>query len=116
MDREQVLVVQETEYTGAGKHPIAQLAQARALGVELRRGDPRDNRPGRCIVVPEAPEQIAVVDLDLDAIRDSYLRKALAGLEHSEPLGEVDRAFLAVETRLAPDRLDARLEALHAAA
>ncbi len=47
MDRDQIVVVQETEYTGAGKHHNSQLAFARDNGIEVRRGDPRDNVPGR---------------------------------------------------------------------
>ena len=45
--RDAVVVVQETEYTGAGKHPTAQLTFARELGVEIRRGHPSENVPGQ---------------------------------------------------------------------
>jgi cystathionine beta-synthase len=48
--------VQETEYTGAGKHHWAQLNFARANGVEVRLGDPAESVPGTSIVIPEAPE------------------------------------------------------------
>ena len=78
MDRDQVVVVQETEYTGAGKHPYAQLAFAREMGVEVRRGDPRDNVPGRRIVIPEHPSQIHAKEVQLDGIRRSYIRNALS--------------------------------------
>ena len=99
LDREQVVVVQETEYTGAGKHPLAQLHLAQTLGIEVRRGDPADNRPGECIVVPEQPAQIAVREVDLDRVRRSYLRHALETLPPGTALGEVDIDFLAAETR-----------------
>ena len=55
LDEQQIVVVQETEYTGAGKHPIAQLNLARQMGIEVARGDPRDNKPGERIVIPEHP-------------------------------------------------------------
>ena len=67
LDRDAVVVVQETEYTGAGKHPTAQLTFARELG---DRGAPRASareraRPGdRDPRV--GPEQLAVEDVDLD--------------------------------------------------
>lgn len=77
-DRDDVLVVSETEYTGAGKSPVAQLAFAAEMGVEVRSGDPRENVPGQRIVVPTAPEQLGVVDVDLDRLRGSYLRRAAA--------------------------------------
>ena len=99
LDREQIIVVQETEYTGAGKHPIAQLNLARRMGVEVARGDPRDNRPGVRIVIPEHPAQLRVADVDLDHVRRSYLRNALASLPEHAQLSDVDIEFLAAETR-----------------
>ena len=99
IDKEQTVVVQETEYTGAGKHPLAQLNLAKRMGIEVRRGDPKDNRPGRRIVIPEHPSQIDVVDVDLDHLRRSYLRKAVESLPEGELLGDTDIEFLAEETR-----------------
>jgi len=58
MDRDQIVVVQETEYTGAGKHHNSQLAFARRNGIEVRRGDP-GNVPGQVIVIPDTLEQVA---------------------------------------------------------
>jgi 2-amino-4-ketopentanoate thiolase beta subunit len=97
LDEEAILVVQETEYTGAGKHPIAQLELARAMGIEVRRGDPRTSRPGESIVIPAHPSQISVVDVDLDRLRRSYLRRALAVLPAGERPSEVDVEFLAAD-------------------
>jgi hypothetical protein len=102
MERERTVVVQETEYTGAGKHPLAQLNLARQMGVEVRRGDPRENRPGVAIVIPEHPSQIEVVDVDLDRLRRSYLRNALSAMDGDADLCEADLAFLAAETRSTP--------------
>jgi hypothetical protein len=99
LDREQIIVVQETEYTGAGKHPIAQLNLARRMGVAVERGDPRDDRPGARIVIPEQPSQLRVVDVDLDHVRRSYLRNALASVPEHAQLSDVDIEFLAAETR-----------------
>jgi len=99
MDEAQTLVVQETEYTGAGKHPLAQLDLARRLGIEIRRGDPRESVPGRSIVIPEHPAQIRAVDVDLDHVRRSYLRNAVAAVPGDRPLGDSDVAYLAAETR-----------------
>ena len=42
LPRDATVVVQETEYTGAGKHHWAQLNFAREQGVEVRAGDPRE--------------------------------------------------------------------------
>ena len=99
LDEDRIVVVQETEYTGAGKHPIAQLNLAQQMGIEVARGDPRGNKPGRRIVIPEHPAQLSVVEVDLDRLRRSYLRHALASLPEGARLSEADSEFLALETR-----------------
>lgn len=99
LDENQIVVVQETEYTGAGKHPIAQLNLAKQMGIEVRRGDPRENKPGTRIVIPEKPSQLAVVDIDLDHLRRSYLRHALGAIPKGTTLNQNDIEFLALETR-----------------
>jgi hypothetical protein len=99
LDEEQIVVVQETEYTGAGKHPIAQLNLAKQMGIEVVRGDPRKNKPGQRIVIPQHPAQIAVVEVDLPQLRRSYLQNALASLPAGTRLSQVDIEFLALETR-----------------
>ncbi len=99
LEQDRIIVVQETEYTGAGKHPLAQLNLARQLGIDVTRGDPRDNLPGGRIVIPEHPSQLAVVDVDLDGVRRSYIRHAIDSLAAGEQLNDVDFTFLADETR-----------------
>ena len=99
MAGDQIVVVQETEYTGAGKHPSAQLTLARQMGVEIRRGDPAENIPGKAIVIPQHPEQIKVKDLDLTSLKKSYIRNAIARLRDSHELTDKCIRFLAEETR-----------------
>jgi len=110
LDEDRLLVVQETEYTGAGKHPIAQLKLAKQLGVEVTRGDPRRQRPGERIVIPEHPAQLAAVDVDLDRLRRSYLRNALAALPAGTELTAADLVFLAEETRTSQAYVQERLD------
>ncbi|MEW5813872.1 MAG: 2-amino-4-oxopentanoate thiolase subunit OrtB [Spirochaetota bacterium] len=106
MEEHRILVVQETEYTGAGKHPIAQLNQAMAMGIEVKRGDPKDNIPGTRIVLPEHPSQIEVQAIDLDRLRRAYIRKALSILPEGELLQDADRRFILEDTRVREDLLD----------
>ncbi len=113
LDEDRIVVVQETEYTGAGKHPLAQLNLARRMGVEVTRGDPRDNRPGQRIVIPADPAQIAVVDVDLNHVRRSYLRRALGSLPAGAEPGEADLAFLAAETRTSREYVQESIEEWH---
>jgi len=98
MPKDKIIVVQETEYTGAGKHPYAQLNLAKAMGVEVRQGDPRQNVPGKAIVIPDEPSRIAVVDVDLDRLRRSYLKNAKEGLGPGKEITKTDVAFLAADT------------------
>ena len=77
LDREQIVVVQETEYTGAGKHHNSQLSFARKMGVEVRRGDPaQHDKPGVCICIPERLSQVKGKVQDMDKLRLSYLKNA----------------------------------------
>jgi threonine synthase len=99
-----LIVVQETEYTGAGKHPTAQLAMAREMGIEVRRGDPRQNRPGRRIVIPESVDQVRARDVDLDGLRRSYLGR-IADAASGRPLTREERQFLAEDIGTTPGRL-----------
>ncbi|MEA4853046.1 MAG: 2-amino-4-oxopentanoate thiolase subunit OrtB [Christensenella sp.] len=96
MKEDEILVVQETEYTGAGKHPTSQLTFARERGVEIRRGDPRENIPGKRIVIPENIAQIRAVDMDLDAIRKGYIRAVLKGID-ADTLTNEEIGYLADE-------------------
>ncbi len=94
MDEDQILVVQETEYTGAGKHPNSQLTFARSNGIEITRGDPAENIPGRRIVIPNHPGQIKIQDVDLTRARRSYLKNAAALLPDAR-ITQADLEFLA---------------------
>jgi cysteine synthase len=98
LPQDATVVVQETEYTGAGKHHWAQLAFARERGVAVRSGDPAGSVPGASIVIPELPEQIRATEVDLGRMRRSYVRNALAHAgEGYEPTPE-DVVFMAEDT------------------
>jgi len=98
MDRDQIVVVQETEYTGAGKHHNRQLAFARENGIEVRVGDPVGNVPGKTIVIPERLEQVNGRVQDMEKLRLSYLKNAVK----AHPVAqwtENDFAFLAADLK-----------------
>ena len=105
MDRDQVVVVQETEYTGAGKHVTAQLSFARQNGIESGPATP-PTAPGRSIILPEHPGLIRAVDIDLDGLRRSYIKNALAQLDGAE-LTAADISFLAEDCRCTPEFVQA---------
>jgi len=101
LDQDQVLVVQETEYTGAGKHPTAQLTFAKSMGVDVRVGDPRQNQPGKVIVIPEDISQLSIQEMDMSDLRSRYLRHAVTGIDR--PLERHEVEFLACETSSSPE-------------
>lgn len=98
MDEDDILVVQETEYTGAGKHPWAQLNFAAENGIDIKYGDPQDEIPGENIVIPEHPRQIRASELPLENMQRSYLRNAVARLP-GKTATELELDYLASETR-----------------
>lgn len=101
MDQDQIVVVQETEYTGAGKHQNSQLSFARENGIEVRRGDPKDNVPGKTIVIPEHLDQVWGKVQDIDKLRRSYLKNA-ANILPSAQWTEGDITFLAADLKKNP--------------
>jgi len=74
MDKDKIIVVQETEYTGAGKHPYGQLNFARENGVKVINGNPDDEIPGKSVIIPEDPGQIKARPLDINKLKRSYLK------------------------------------------
>jgi len=97
---DQIIVVQETEYTGAGKHHQAQLAFARVNGIEIFFGNPQDEIPGKNIILPKSVNMIKAQDLDLDSIRKKFIQNQLT---KSVNLTEADIEFLVTETNTNKD-------------
>lgn len=98
LDEDRIIVVQETEYTGAGKHIQPQLSFARENGIEILFGNPLDEVPGVNIVLPEHPSNIKAIDLSLDKVKKSYIKNAITMNEVKE-LSKDDVTFLAEDTK-----------------
>ncbi|MBS1862569.1 MAG: PLP-dependent lyase/thiolase [Actinobacteria bacterium] len=77
LDADEVVVISETEYTGAGKSPVPQLTFAREIGVELVNGDAALEEPGVRIALPISIESLRVGELRLDDLRSSYVQRAI---------------------------------------
>lgn len=114
MDADQTIVVQETEYAGAGKQPSAQLSFARDRDIEIRRGDPEDEVPGASVVIPDNPSRLKLRDVDLSRVRKSLIRKAAGEMPEGSALSENDIGFLAAETRSTPQFVQNCLRSLSA--
>lgn len=98
LPQDQVIVVQETEYTGAGKHPLAQLSFAKRNEIQVSLGDPETEKPGQTIVLPDHPSRLAVRWADLDRMRRSYIRQ-MARHVNATSASQADIIFLAEETQ-----------------
>ena len=92
-----IVVVTETEYTGAGKHIQPQLAFAKENGIEVRFGDPSEDKPGTNVILPSNPGLIKCKDADLKHFKESLIKKSVkkAGVEPTE----ADLEFLAEEVK-----------------
>jgi cysteine synthase len=99
LDADQTIVVQETEYAGAGKQPSAQLSFARNRGIEILRGDPEAEIPGQSVIIPDGPGRIRVRDVDMTKLRRGLVKKA-AAMVAPEARDDALVQFLAEETQL----------------
>lgn len=104
---DEILVISETEYTGAGKTPWAQLEFARSLGVEVTAGQGA-GVPGESIVLPLSVADLAVAEVPLDRLRASYVRTAAATVDR--PLTAAEIQFLAEDCRTDADSVRAVLD------
>jgi len=96
LDQDQMIVVQETEYTGAGKHIQPQLSFARENGIDLKFGDPKDEVPGKNIILPSHPSLIRAEDASMDNLRKSLIKNAVANYKVEPTAADIE--FLAEET------------------
>jgi len=103
MGEDKIIVVQETEYTGAGKHPMPQLTFAKQNGIEVRRGNPSENIPGKNIVIPESFDQLTGKDVDMAKLKDNYIRNAIENKATEITMEDVD--YLAQEVRLPKEEI-----------
>jgi threonine dehydratase len=105
----EIIVVQETEYTGAGKHHQAQLSFARNMGIEIRFGNPEEEIPGKSIILPDSVAKIKARDLNLEQIRASLIRNATRNRDY---ITASDLDFLVVETNSDREYVKAKISEL----
>ncbi|MBI9010089.1 MAG: PLP-dependent lyase/thiolase [Tenericutes bacterium] len=95
LKEDQIIIVQETEYTSAGKHHQAQLAFARKNGINIFFGNPEDEIPGQSIVFPKTVDLIRAKDLDLISIKKKFIQFQMT---KTKKLNNKDIQFLIEET------------------
>lgn len=105
LDEDKVIVVQETEYTGAGKHICPQLTFARENGIDIKFGNPREEIPGVNLILPERPELLKCVDIDMNKIRKSFIKNCISNnhIDNIDNLSNQDIEFLMEEVKSSRD-------------
>lgn len=98
LDQDQIVVVQETEYTGAGKHIMPQLTFAKENGIKILIGDPKKEVPGENIILPKDPSYISIQDIDLNKTKRSYIRNCIKN-NRVDKISEEDLKFLVEDTK-----------------
>lgn len=109
MDQDQILVVQETEYTGAGKHMMPQMTFAKTNGIEIKFGNPDDEIPGKSLILPADPSMVSARDYDMTKARKSYIKNCVKN-NNMESASEADILFIQEETKTDRDFVIAELK------
>ena len=104
MKEDEIIVVQETEYTGAGKHLLPQLSFAKKNGIELQFGNPEEEIPGTNIIFPLNGGLLVHKELNMDDLRKSYLKRY-----KDTDLTDEDYQFLSDELRIDTDKVKSLL-------
>lgn len=107
MKEDEIIVVQESEYTGAGKHMNAQLAFAKESGIEIKFGNVLEEVPGENIIFPKTAKDINYKELDLKRLQVSYLRHY-----KDIKLNDKDYNFLSKELKINVNEVKKILEVL----
>lgn len=75
MKEDEIIVVQETEYTGAGKHIQPQISFAKNNGVKILFGNPQDEEPGKNIIFPKDGSFLKHKEIKIEDLQKSYLKR-----------------------------------------
>ena len=115
LPRDATVVVQETEYTGAGKHHWSQLNFARRWASRCAPATQPTTSPARSSSSPRRIEQIRAKDFDVARMRKSYVRNALKNAPEGYAPTSDDIEFLAADTKSDPQTVEALLAELREA-
>lgn len=110
LPQQAAIVVQETEYTGAGKHPMAQLSFAQDVnGIDIFLGEPDDEIAGKNIILPRDPSLIKARLYNLEKCKASYIKNCVHTY-NMKNASDDDIAFIMQEIRAPRDYVCAELK------
>ncbi len=75
MKDNEIIVVQETEYTGAGKHIQPQLSFAKKNKVTIKFGNPANEKCGENIILPLDGIYLKYQEININNLRKTYLKR-----------------------------------------
>lgn len=104
LKEDEIIVVQETEYTGAGKHILPQLSFAKKNGIQIQFGNPLEEQPGKNIIFPKDGSYVKYEEIPLQNLHKTYLKRY-----SNKELSDIEYAFLAEELRLTISEVKAYL-------
>ncbi len=83
---------------------MPQLNFAKENGIQIYIGDPKEQVPGKNIVLPSHPSLVSVTDMSMEDLRNSYLRNALKKLKENQ-VEDIDVKFLAEEVKMSKEEI-----------
>ena len=97
MDTIQHYIDKDLVIVGGGPAGLAAAAAAKENGIDVRFGDPSDDKPGTNVILPSNPGLIKCKDADLKHFKESLIKKSVkkAGVEPTA----ADLEFLAEEVK-----------------
>ncbi|MDR1781557.1 MAG: PLP-dependent lyase/thiolase [Bacilli bacterium] len=112
MNEDEIIVVNEMEYTGAGKHINPQLSFARKNGIEIKFGNPKkESINGKNIILPRSPKDIDIDAVDLNHLRNSYIKTMLNTYSRkASELSIVEKEYLVNELNIDMDKVEELLK------
>lgn len=110
LKEDQIIVVQESEYTSAGKHYNSQLSFAKDNGIKIIIGDEKEVC-GQNIVIPSNINELTTSKVDLLKLKKSLIKNTLAN-EMKHELNDHDYQYLCEETNLDIDTVKAIVKEL----
>jgi cysteine synthase len=108
MKNTDIIVVQETEYTGAGKHMNAQVSFASDRGIELKLGNPLQEKPGLNLIFPSSGAMLKHKEIPMETLKMSYLKH----YQH-QLLFDPDYHYLADELKTTVENVKTWMEAIN---
>ncbi len=103
-----IIVVQETEYTGAGKHMNAQVSFASDRGIKLELGNPHLEKPGQNLIFPSSGAMLKHKEVPMETLKMSYLKHY-----QNQLLFDSDYQYLSEELKTSIENIKTWMEAIN---